>query len=384
MLMQIDHPVKEELAQESAITDGLLSSLAYNLVRYNAKEQNPLDDAVEEIAQVLNVELRYAKELTEKVMDWYHYKISKKYPSDITPDVMRVIVHITQSFRLPEMTTRMDEVIKGRDDWGLLRTVLDYGGGGGKDSIIFSRLGYKTTYTDILGDITPYIRKRFDIRQLDIEVTDVTQLGERRFDVINCMDVIEHVYDVEYVVADIISRLNVGGHLVCYPCFYNSWDGDHIEKNCGYRPYFIEMLLRVGMTFASPSSEESPGWLAKTKATIKRETFLTTLFKNRLGILPCEAEVYHLIRTKPITAPVSEERQAFSAALYALSKRFSMATALISLVLLAFCALFGVALLPIPRYRRLVSKILNRLFDNIIDNFAIWRLSVHRLTQDNS
>src|ERR1700756_511098 len=52
-------------------------------------------------------------------------------------------------------------------------------------------------------------------RQLSkVDMQDVTRLDpDRRCDIVNCFDVMQLVYDVEYVLADVIARIKEGGHL---------------------------------------------------------------------------------------------------------------------------------------------------------------------------
>ena len=78
-----------------------------------------------------------------------------------------------------------------------------------RSKVIFARLASSVTYADLPDLTRAYISKRFEIRNLrNIEMKDVRRLDpNRRYDIVNCMDVVEHVYDVEYILADLIARL---------------------------------------------------------------------------------------------------------------------------------------------------------------------------------
>jgi SAM-dependent methyltransferase len=262
-------------------------------------------------------------------------------------EIFMLVGMITQPFRIPFMVERMKPLI---DRLGAIHAqdVLDYGAGGGKDTIIFARLAASVTYADLPDLTTAYISKRFEIRNLrNVEMKDVRRLDpDRRYDVVNCMDVVEHVYDVEYILADLIARLKEGGHLLCWPCFVNNWDGDHIEKNCGYLPYFTNMLLSVGLEPVAP---------------VRNDGFAMTH-----GLKPSDLQLYHLRRARPIRGSITEERETIRRELYCLSLRYSDRT-------MRWCA----AALPFARLFR--REIAAGIANNIFYNYAIKRLSANRL-----
>jgi hypothetical protein len=167
-----------------------------------------------------------------------------------------------------------------------------------------------------------------------------------RYDIVNCMDVVEHVYDTEYVVADLIARTKKGGHILCWPCFVNSWNGDHIEKNCGYLPYFTDMLLAVGLEPISPVPIYD--------------------FATSRGLKPTGVVLYHLRRTRLVSGSVAEEREGIRKELYRLSLRFSDRT-------MRWCS----AALPFAKIFR--KDLAGTIADNLFDNYAINRLSKHQL-----
>lgn len=316
-----------------------MASTAWNLIQY--KETDPLADAYAEMAALLELPLQQSKDLVSRVLEHYHVKHSDGPPPHVDAATFDLVVHVTSSYRIPSMTERFDWVIERLAGTG--PTVLDYGGGGGKDSIIFARLGKQVTYADILNDLTPTIKRRFDLRTLDIPMVDVRTLAEQRFDVINCMDVIEHCYDVEYVTADLLSRLVPGGHLFVWPEFTNSWNGDHVEKNCGYVRYYASMLSRIGFSIAGSDSS-----------------------------------VFHVVRQRPIAGPIPMERETIRQELYRLSERMSVRQAMRAAVELP-------ARVAVKAYRgrlRLpLSWAIAEGLSPIIDNLSIWRLSKHRLLE---
>ena len=336
---------------------------SFKRLKYKADSDDILSDCMHEVSDLLEIELPKAQEIVDEILGYYYFR-NRKLPDHVPDEIFRLIVHVTQPFRIPGMTERMDTLLAKLEELSSPRNILDYGGGGGKDSIIFARAGYKVTYADFPDLMTPYVSKRFHLRNLNIEIKDIRRLeNDRRFDVINCMDVVEHVYDVEYIVADLLSRLNEGGYLLCRPTFANDWGGDHIEKNCGYRPYFTRLLSVAGFTAVIPPREE---WFA---------------IASRLGIMPTRLQLYHLRRTRKIDGPITEERDRIRTELYKFSRRLSLMTMMWCAAALPFILFIHIFIICTrsSQLRNASRRILDTNLDNIFDNYSINRLARHRL-----
>lgn len=318
----------------------------FQLVKYDPNSAGVLPDSISELSAILNRDTDEAGQLVKRVLDYYHDHIAA-LPADMPDEIFMLVVTLTQPFCIPFMVERMKPLI---DRLGAIHAqdVLDYGAGGGKDTIIFARLASSVTYADLPDLTTAYISKRFEIRNLrNVEMKDVRRLDpDRRYDIVNCMDVVEHVYDVEYILADLIARLKEGGHLLCWPCFVNTWNGDHIEKNCGYLPYFTEMLLAVGLEPVAP---------------VRNDDFAMTR-----GLKPTDLQLYHLRRARSIRGCIAEERETIRRELYHLSLRYSDRT-------MRWCG----AALPFARVFR--NDVATCIANNLFDNYAIKRLSANRL-----
>lgn len=178
-----------------------------------------------------------AQNLVTTVMEMDKSGTEFQYPKGLDRSWYMLIIFVTQPLRIPKMLLRMNDVLEEFGPGGNEKTVLDYGGGGGKDTILYARAGYRVTYCDLIGGLTPLVQKRFKIRGLDqIEMYDVRELPNERFDIINCMDVIEHVYDVEFVLADIAARIKAGGHFVCILHFLIPGMGIMLRKIADMEP----------------------------------------------------------------------------------------------------------------------------------------------------
>lgn len=342
------------------MTEKTSNSLSYSLIRYSEKSVDVLKDTILETADVLGISNNDADKLVKDVLDYYYYRKKTKLSSSMAHSIFQIIVHITQPFRIPAMTLRMDKFIEELSKFTDLKTVLDYGGGGGKDSIIFSKLGYKVSYADLLNDLTPYVEKRFFLRELDVRILDVRYMNDERYDIINCMDVIEHCYDVEYVTADIVSRLKTGGNLLCMPTFINTWDGDHVEKNCAYRVFYKIMLKKIGLEL----------YQHRTNSLI-----------DRIKMFAGKVELYHAIKKVSSSKFIEIERAELRIKLYKMSKRYSFILAMSCFCLYPAVIFFSLPLYISKKGVKLRKDIIAVFYSHIIDSLAVRRLSSHRLEE---
>jgi len=207
---------------------------------------------------------------------------------------------------------------------------LDYGGGGGKDSILLSRYGMNVDYCDLLSHpFTDFVASRFAIRDLSIPINDAREIGPRRYNLINCQDVIEHCYDLELVLADISAHLADDGVLLIAPTFTFEFNNDHLDKNTAYLAWFIDLCACAGLEL------------------VARMNWNTFVFKrlNRSGDLD-----------------VIAERSAIASSLYKLSQSISIQSA-------------AQALDRVCASQKLGADDL----DIISDNLAVYRICSHRL-----
>lgn len=320
----------------------------FQLIKYDPRSVDAVADSVSELSALLDYDSDTAGRLVKTFLDYYHYGTGV-LPPDFPEELEILLMELTRPFRIPFTVEIMKHLVDGI---GVLqgKDVLDYGAGSGKDTILFSRLGASVTYADLPHPTRANTAKRFEIRKLsNIEMKDVRRLDpDRRYDVVNCFDVVQLVYDVEYVLADVIARLKEGGHLLFFACFENQWDGSHIEKNCGYLPYFTEMLLSIGLEAVMP---------------VRVDGFAITR-----GLKPVGQQTYHLRRVRPNRGSITEERETIRKELYGLSLRYSDRT-------MRWCA----AALPLAKlFRRDLAM---GIADNLFDNYAIKRLCKYRLAE---
>jgi SAM-dependent methyltransferase len=304
----------------------LVDFRSWNLVKFNSSD--PLDDCIAELAAVMSMPVGQAGFLLKMVLKHYTLRTGP-YPEGMCRSLFNFLVAISSSLRIPVMTTKMDWVIDQLSKTEGLRSVLDYGAGGGRDCIFYSKLGYSVTHADFVSGLTPYVRRRFAVRGMDVTMQDVRDLKDERYDIVNCMDVLEHIYDMEYALADICARLKMGGRLFVFPNFVNSWNGDHVEKNCAYLPFFETLVIAAGLRLVD-------------KTPVNGQVFM-----------------YHFVKPFESSIGVQEEREELLPRLYKFSAIQSHAAAVIA------SEKFSV----------------NRLGDpsEMIDNYSVYRLCRQRL-----
>ncbi len=97
--------------------------------------------------------------------------------------------------------------------------VLDFGGGNGDFSRALTRRGVDTTYLDVPGDAANYLRWRAAREGLALKIVHDPDALEGPYDVVYCLDVIEHLVDLPRVFARFKELLSPGGRLVA--TYYN-------------------------------------------------------------------------------------------------------------------------------------------------------------------
>ncbi len=106
---------------------------------------------------------------------------------------------------------------------GLLRVargrVLDFGGGNGDFSRALARDGFDTTYLDVPGDAARYVKWRAEREGLPLKVTHDKNTLQAPYDVVFCLDVVEHLVDLPPIFELFRQLLRPGGKLLA--TYYN-------------------------------------------------------------------------------------------------------------------------------------------------------------------
>ena len=158
--------------------------------------------------------------------------------------------------------------------------VLDYGGGIGTSLLELSDLpGIRMTYADLPGKTYDYANWRFQQRGLNVKsiaLGDDDPLAGRMFDVIVCMEVIEHLVEPEDVVKYLIDHLKPGGLLILTVTFYAPEpDMMHLNLDRYTNEGFYQIVENMGMTELtkfSPRIFKKTGQQANLSSQLSRKS----------------------------------------------------------------------------------------------------------------
>jgi len=129
-------------------------------------------------------------------------------------------------------------------------TLLDFGGGVGTESIFFSNASLKTTYYDLPSITSDFARYRVK-QYANNDVTFV--LDEKKltsYDVIVCLEVLEHLVDPIKAMELIYSKLKIGGLVFLSESFNLIGDDypSHLKQNKPLTQEFTSLLVEMGFS----------------------------------------------------------------------------------------------------------------------------------------
>ena len=183
--------------------------------------------------------------------------------------------------------------------------VLCIGDGLGFDTAYFAQLGYNVTYFERCDYSRQFAEKVFAETAGQIQViTEENLVGHDRYDAVVCLDVLEHVPDVDCFVAKLAGYLRKGGNLIVHAPFYmiHRSKPTHLKSNRRYsgslslyRKHSFALIdgkpLWMPLVFRKKTDGDKDG--LKLYALWLRLTGLALLL-GRFTVLPfLWANVYH-------------------------------------------------------------------------------------------
>jgi len=115
--------------------------------------------------------------------------------------------------------------------------ILTIGDGLGVDSVYLIRAGHRVTYFETSACTKAFAKKLFADCAADINVLDdPNQIPQNSFDVVVCLDVLEHIPSPSPFVKTITSYLKPDGHLIVHAPFYQVHPNTptHLKSNRKY------------------------------------------------------------------------------------------------------------------------------------------------------
>jgi SAM-dependent methyltransferase len=122
-------------------------------------------------------------------------------------------------------------------DFGRPAKVLVFGDGLGFESLYFAQAGHDVTYFEVSTDCVQFARANFQSAGAQVQVLQRPDRFESEsFDVVVCLDVLEHVPDPPAVVAQLAAALRSGGRMIVHAPFYfvDRVVSTHLRSNMTY------------------------------------------------------------------------------------------------------------------------------------------------------
>ncbi len=208
-------------------------------VIYGCDREDVLDVAVMEVAEftkegseivkkkILSGEedttsswVRKAPEEDGEILDWY------KNSKEMLYGQVGYAIHSNHLDILPYIRKILKE------SYGDKRIkILDYGCGIGDHLIFLAKEGYNCSGAEIKSYSSEFIKYRMKKRGLDVHLTELTDNSvpiEEDYDVIICLDVLEHTVNPREIIGRLIQKLDKGGLL--FVNFPHSEQPLHLEE----------------------------------------------------------------------------------------------------------------------------------------------------------
>ncbi len=134
---------------------------------------------------------------------------------------------------------------------GAGESLLTFGDGLGFDAFFFAFAGFQVTYYEVSRMCAEFAKSVFDDGKQQIEMlTDPGSIEDRKFDLIVCLDVLEHVPDPPALVQWLGARLNPGGRLIVSAPFYllNRSVQTHLKCNRQFSGDYRRLYQPAGLT----------------------------------------------------------------------------------------------------------------------------------------
>ncbi|MFO0818352.1 MAG: methyltransferase domain-containing protein [Pirellulales bacterium] len=161
--------------------------------------------------------------------------------------------------------------------------VLVFGDGLGFDSAFLALAGHQVSYFEVSRKAVQFAQQLFAATKCDVEMlTDVSQIREQMFDVVVCLDVMEHVPDPPGTVELLVAALTPHGQLIVHsPFWYLSPKvGTHLAANRRFSGDVRRLYKPYGLTPVDSRWFWDP--LALARITTDPQPKLST--RLRLGI----------------------------------------------------------------------------------------------------
>jgi len=158
------------------------------------------------------------------------------------------------------------------------KNVLCVGDGLGFDSFYFAQKGQNVTYYEVEGFSHRFASRLFSPTEGAIKVASKPEeIQKDNFDVVVCLDVLEHVKDVEAFIKQLVSFIRPGGILIVHAPFYmiHPSNPTHLKENRKYSGN-LEIYRKFGLSLINGKFFWNPLVFEKVVGEQKHKTQLST------------------------------------------------------------------------------------------------------------
>ena len=162
--------------------------------------------------------------------------------------------------------------------------ILTIGDGAGFDSLYLSKCGHNVTYSEVSPCACDFAERLFQKCGAKIEVLrEISQIEANAYDLISCLDVLEHVPEPTEVVADLARYLRPGGLLIVHAPFYflSRIMPTHLKSNRKYAGDLRKLFRPFGFRLVDGRTLWDPIVLQKTDGP---RPLSRASFSHRIGL----------------------------------------------------------------------------------------------------
>jgi len=174
-----------------------------------------LEKSYLELAEYLDLSVQQIMEIpiTYNSANVYEFKDTKEGVENLYKDFSRVTPEFLKLLLWTSNTQRPKDILsflkKTKD-----KKCLDFGSGVGTHSLILAENHNEVVSVDLEGPLQDFFKFRAKSRGLDINFFNIVPELKEYFDVLVCLDVLEHIYSPFDCFIELVYTLKIGGYLL--------------------------------------------------------------------------------------------------------------------------------------------------------------------------
>lgn len=166
--------------------------------------------------------------------------------------------------------------------------VVTIGDGSGFDSLYLAQCGHRVTYSETSSSARAFAERMFAEEGVCIRVSDdIDSEAVQSYDVVFCLDVLEHVPSPPALVETLVRLLRPGGALIVHAPFFfiGPLNPTHLSANRTYSGDLRRLYRRNGLRLVEGRPWWDPIVLTKSGTAIVRESRFKTALLSATGLL---------------------------------------------------------------------------------------------------